>query len=814
MSLTADKLRQGASGGASGGGAASSYSIDNSCRFNGGAYLSAPTLGNITSTKWTMSVWFKRSATGTNDTFVSSWNNPYYDLIYFRNDRLSLNIDSYGSSDCLVEPRRLFRDPSAWYHLIVVWDTTLATASDRVKFFVNGVRETDMAETSYPGQNSTTYINYNVTPKIGYWEYNNGNYFNGYMAEFHWLQGIAVTDANDFGEVGSYGEWKPIEYEGSHGSNGYYFNFSTAASLGTDSSGNGNSFTVNSLGSTDQMLDSPTNNFCTLNPLDDTSDAPTISEGNTKVLSGGAFSSVAGTLGASSGKWYWEYQCIDAGQYQWIGAINTDTSAFSSGNVHSYKNTSVWSYSAYSGWKWNGENLWNGTSYGTTWSSGTSHLIGVALDLDNNKIWWSYNGTWQASGNPATGANPAFTTLTSGHYVPSHTGSDTGGVYNFGADSSFAGNKTAQGNGEDGDDFYYEPPTGFKSLKASNLPDPAVIPSEHFNVVAWTGNTTGSTTTNTITGVGFEPSLVWTKVRSHTDNHRLLDQVRGGTKKLASNTTNEELTRDYGKISTWGSDGFTVTGADGYEMNYNNSTYVSWCWKANGAGVSNTDGTTTTTVSADVDAGFSIVSYTGNNTSGSTFGHGLSKEPEMIIIARRDSTNYWLVMHKDITDGYIAHLYGTSIYSEGINFVTLGGATVWTDDSAATYSNQSGGSYIAYCFHSVPGHSKVGSYTGNGIADGTFVQCGFKPKYVMIKASSRTSYWTIFDTERDKTNPENMVILADQSGAEYDAGTNYNMDIVSNGFKLRGSDAYSNGSGHTYIYLAFADVPFKYSNGA
>ena len=375
------------------------------------------------------------------------------------------------------------------------------------------------------------------------------------------------------------------------------------------------------------------------------------------------------------------------------------------------RQTGLYQYSGAVYWYGNGGKYIDGVN--TSYASGSNALdiIGVAIDKDNDTIEFFVNNSSQGSFSfsASTCADEAIMPLAEGY------GSNGAVWANFGADSSFANNKTSgSANASDANgvgDFYYTPPSGFLALCTSNLPDPTVIPSEHFNAVTWTGNTTDSTTTNTITGVGFEPSFVWTKVRSNTDNHRLLDQVRGGTKKLASNTTGEELTRDYGKISAWNTNGFTVSGADGYEMNYNNATYVSWCWKAGGAGVSNTNGTIATTVSANVDAGFSIVSWSGNSTSGATLGHGLGAVPEMIIVKQRNSSGTWWVYHKDLSatpnNDRIRLSSGLGLLTSDLWNDTDPTSTVLTVNND-TDINGTGSSYIGYFFKSVPSYSKIG----------------------------------------------------------------------------------------------------------
>jgi hypothetical protein len=279
---------------------------------------------------------------------------------------------------------------------------------------------------------------------------------------------------------------------------------------------------------------------------------------------------------------------------------------------------------------------------------------------------------------------------------------------------------------------------------------------------------------------------------------------------LQTNSTSAENNSASTYYMTPTSTGYTVGTGD--NINQVSYTFVDWLWKANGAGVSNTNGTITSTVSANADAGFSIVSYTGTGSNG-TVGHGLSSAPEMVILKSKTDTKPWKVGHTGLTSWvYRLHIDTAAEVSE---------ADVWNStsptssvfsigtDSSANWSSSS--NYIAYCFHSVEGYSKVGSYTGNGSADGTFVHCGFRPAYVMTKRASTAGSWHVYDSTRDVDNDVFRYLMPDGSYQEYSAGDN-NMDFVSNGFKLRSSNTGTNENGTTTIYLAFAEHPFKYTN--
>jgi len=289
--------------------------------------------------------------------------------------------------------------------------------------------------------------------------------------------------------------------------------------------------------------------------------------------------------------------------------------------------------------------------------------------------------------------------------------------------------------------------------------------------------------------------------------------VRGVQKSLYSNqTVVENNFTHYGELDSFDSDGFTVSpGSTGdILVNESGETYVGWNWKADGSGVSNTDGSLTSTVSANTTAGFSIVSYTGNGSTSPypTVGHGLDQAPEIYVVKDRSATGQWVFWHS-LVDGSLDYMYLQSTAANSNSIFTVPTAT--TVNVGGPDANDNGNDYIAYCFHSVEGFSKFGSYTGNGSTDGPFVYTGFKPAFILWKRSSSTSNWIIWDDERSAYNQANTVLFPDTSDGE-STNTAYGIDMLSNGFKMRTSNSTLNGSGSTYIYMAFAENPFKYSN--
>jgi hypothetical protein len=360
-------------------------------------------------------------------------------------------------------------------------------------------------------------------------------------------------------------------------------------------------------------------------------------------------------------------------------------------------------------------------------------------------------------------------------------------------------------------------PTGVDStyeLSSTNLDDTTLSPNQseqatdYFNTVLYTG-VSGD---QSITGVGFQPDLTWIKSRSNAYNHNLLDSSRGGRRWLGSNSTSAEDYNTSAYISSFDSDGFTLDG-DGGSTNINTATYASWNWLANGGTTSsNTDGTITSTVQASTDAGFSIVTYTGTGSNG-TIGHGLGVAPKMIIVKVRSTTNNWAVYHDEIgnTKGLLLDDNGGSLTS----------SLFWNDTSPTTdvFSVSTGNSvnklsetYVAYCFAEVEGFSKIGAYNTNNSADGTYIYLGFSPSFIMFKSITATGYeWNILDNKRTSYNVRAGYLIPNETSAEV-VSANSNVDFLSNGFKLRSAGGDINTSGHQVIYMAFAEVPYKWAN--
>ena len=336
-------------------------------------------------------------------------------------------------------------------------------------------------------------------------------------------------------------------------------------------------------------------------------------------------------------------------------------------------------------------------------------------------------------------------------------------------------------------------------------------PSLHFNTKLYTGN--GST--QSITGVGFQPDWCWLKNRSATQHHQVFDAVRTATKRIyPSSNAAEDTAAD--TLTAFDSDGFSL-GANG-GINGNGNDIVAWNWKANGAGSSNSNGSITSTVSVNTTAGFSIVKWVGNGSAGATIGHGLGATPAVIIEKITSSTGDWLVYHHKNTSAP-----ETEFLRLSQNNATQDEQTIW-NDQAPTSSvfyvgtestvNGNGNNYIAYCFTPIQGYSKFGSYTGNGLADGSFVYTGFKPAFIMCRfTGSGNGYdWIMYDNKRPNSiNPTSYILEANTTDAE-NTSSNFKCDFLSNGFKFRGTESNVNDTSASYLYWAFAEAPFVGTN--
>jgi len=780
------------------------YQISRSLRFNSGdlTYLNRTNSASPTNAiKYTISVWAKRGSIGSNQNIIGVRNTATDDT-YFRftsTDEILLGSFSGSGTDYNITSSGVFRDPSAWYHIVCVFDSANLTQADRAILYVNGVRQavTTPGNGMWPQDSALNKINTaSQGLNIGRRTLANDLHLNAYLTEFNFIDGQALTPSS-FGETDAVtGRWKAKAYSGTYGTNGFYLKFadnSSTAALGTDSSGNGNTWTVNNFvvspvngAGNDSLVDSPTNygsdsgaggtvrgNYCVMNPLEGRSNRIIPQDGNLLVsLAAGAnaYFGSRSTIGVSSGKWYWEATVTarDAGAGSWLGVgVVSENVNWPAGNGLG-SNNGGFEY-LNDGFKWGNGST---SSYGSSWN--TNDIIGVALDCDNQTLVFYKNGTSQGTAFTGIGSGaPFFPTIE----IYRSTGVTQSLYTNFGQRP-----------------FAYAAPSGFKALCTTNLSTPTIKkPSTAMDVVTYTG--TGAS--NSISSLGFSPDLVWIKNRGGATSHALYDTTRGTGSQLSSDTTGDEATSSTG-LTAFGSNGFTI--GTSTLVNTSGTQYVAWAWDE-----------------APQD-GFDIVSYTGNGAN-RTIVHNLGVAPKMLIVKARTTAGAdqgWPVWHASIANTTYLQLNSTS--------ATATGADYWnsTSPTSSVFSvgtnaavNTSADTYIAYAFAEVEGFSKFGSYTGTGTTDGAFVWCGFRPRYFIIKRTDSTGGWWTWDSARNTFNAVNSIFRANLGNAEDSDSTNYNMDFLSNGIKVRATsftaDGGMNVSGATYIFAAFAEQPFKYA---
>ena len=782
---------------------------------------------------WTWSSWVKRDQVsgGTNRYIFmagqTDGNDNVAHISFDNNDRFRL-YGVTGSFDYKMRTNGVYRDTSAWYHVMVTFDTTQATASNRIKLYVNGVQITDLGQSDYPSQNHDSYFNNNVLHNIG--RYNSGStqWFEGYMAEINFIDGYAY-DSSYFGFTDPQtGIWMPKRYEGTYGTNGFHLDFvdnSSTAALGKDTSGNGNDWTTNNFSTGDSMLDTPSNNFCTFNSLDN-DDNITVSEGGLKIQGAGSWDQIKGNIGVSSGKWYFEIEADAIGTTSgWFAGIHEFKAGANYVNTYWSQNIYTVADYGYVYSVWDNNKAATNTSEKSFSSDITAgDIVGFRVDLDNNEFSISVNGTDKGK---------VYDIQSDITYTPAVNfyGSGSKAIANFGQDSTFAGAVSRGGYTDEGGvgDFKYPVPSGYRAICSVNLPPkvPSIVrPQRHFDILTYSGNSS----TQTITGLEFKPDLVWVKRRNGDNSHIWSDSVRGTTKYFVSHDTSAEGT-NAAFLTAFVNGGFT-SGNNG-DMNGSDRTYVAWCWRAGGnsntyniddvgytsASAAGLDGGTINPTGASVNtkAGFSIISYTGNGTAGATIAHGLGKKPKWILLKRRDSSDNFYVYHHLINRGSNPEQY----YSE-LNFHA--GATdsdkIHNDTAPTTSvfslkndnaSNGNSATYLAYCWAEIPGYSKFGEYRATGFDNnGPYIHLGFKPAWIMIKSMSLSnSDWVIFDNKRNTSNPTNNHLVANENDTE--EADNYEIvDFLADGFRvtgLGGAGINYNTSYADVIYMAFAEQP-------
>ena len=815
--------------------------VSTSLRFNRASahYLSRDQGSAGNQKVFTLAFWVKRGIIGVADTALFGTQSDGNNRVYMRweaDDTFKVYFAIAGSAYDNGTTMK-FRDTSAWYHIAVVVNMAGSGDTGKLKIYVNGVNQTVTYASTLPDANIAMCAG--VAETLGKKD-GASNYMDGYLADVYLIDGTAVGETSgyldEFGEVKE-GIWIPKKYTGSYGTNGFHLEFTSSAhdapasegsadtdNIGADSSGQNHHWTaVDSISADDcAMPDCPENNFATLNNISEV--APTLSEGNLVWTNMTQASTPTSTFTIpSTGKWYWEVRPTAIGEMM-IGVQTRANLAYSGRKTVYYKDGGSGGGS--------GSIYIEGSGNGGDQAAYTNgDIIAVLYNADDMEISWRKNNTQQGLTFDVTDTD--VTPII-------HHGSGSGnnsGTFNFGQDSTFAGAVSAGGNadGNGKGDFAYAPPSGFLALCSANLPDLTIGPDsttqadDHFETILYSASSgsagAGSSTPQDIGGLDFKPDWVWIKGRSYSDHHFLADSSRGVGKYLLSNVSNAEgSVAD--TLDEFRSDGFGL-GADSTALvNYQNNTYVAWNWKANGGTTTTNDasatsvGATDSVIQANTTAGFSIVTYTGTG-SATTFAHGLGGVPEVMIIKNRTGGSHgW--------SGFYHHLMAGTAAASATDYLTLNGTgalvddnTIWNDTpptstvfTVGTAANTGASKdYVGYFFRSIEGYSKFGIYTGNGNDDGPFVFTGFKPAWLLIKSTVHTESWHIWDNKRVLNgNPNQAILSPDTTGQDTGASTPYDIDFLSNGFKIRDTHDLHNGSGDTHIYLAFAEAPFKFAN--
>ena len=796
---------------------------------------------------FTVSCWYKKTVTD-GSTQVIMFAGPDGDDTYSPSitpdNQIQAGHYQGGWQMRVVGPE--MRDYSSWNHIVTAWDTTQGTASNRIKIYMNGVQITDFSTESYPSQNYDTSINkVSTQQRIGFQVTANAFELDGYLTEFNFIDGQQL-DASYFGYNDPLtGTWRPKKFDisstpgGSWGTCGFYLPMDgSGATVGSDQSGQGNDWTLTNLSSANVCAQSPSGivysgkqrhggsttynasrlpaNYCTLD-RNNMGGALTLKDAATEVDSTGP-ANIMGThvIPPNSGKYYWECKVLNT----MAGVIGiSDASVV--GKTALSGVASIRGYGA-DGKKYYGD---TGASYGSVFSH--SGWVGVLFDSDQRTLEFTYNGVSQGVAFTA-GANGI---VDGAYYAPCfHLNAMDLDIVNFGA--NYAYSTTA---------WSTVPPEGYKTLCDASLSQSTkiVLPEQYVKPVIWTGNETAGRQIE----VGFNPDLIIGRARNDTQNWYWTDTVRGSNKFLYSNSEGDEATTaNIINVDDNNDKGFKV-GSSGVINGTSSYNYVGYAFKAGGSkNTFNVDGVgyasaaaagltggnlTVTAASVGTKQGFSIIAYTSGGANNDQFPHGLTQEPEIFIAKDRGGAgayDNWGVYYSvngvntnwaklNGTDGQGGNGSGTTLNGVSGAFANLASDVVYLSNSAfanggGSGSATSGQSMIGYLWHSVPGFSKFGTYTGNQDSDGPFSNLGFKPAIVIIKnLTDGGTPWFIFDSVRDPDNPIRLNLNPNDSDPEED-DTNGTWDWAANGAKMTSAGTHPNKSGSTIMYWAWAENPF------
>ena len=706
-----------------------------------------------------------------------------------------------------IDSDRIYTDTNAWYHVVMQLDTTQSTASNRVKIYVNGNQDTTFSG-SYPSQNYDDYWsfgNWRIGDYGGDYGYYYGSRF--MIADIYLLDGQSLDPTYFAFTETQTGIWTPKDYTGAFGDHGFHLEFkddsaATATTMGKDTSGNANNFTPSNFSASGDgksiKTDTPTNNKPIINGLLNwTYDAngDTLREGNLKLTGSQGWKNISTFRIDGTEKLYYEFVNTTAAGWQCLGILvitkgdlRNLSSALTDSRVYGFASTQATYFGG----------SYTSTSDVPSWTNDDVMSIkyekGILRLYKNGSL-----ATATASGIDQTKEIYA--------YIANDNASTPVGYVRFDKDSW-----TQSANA--GVDYTWQLSEG-----RSKGVNPTVLrPQRHFETVLFTGN---GSTGQSITSLEFQPDLIWLKNRSATNNHAMVNSVVGRAKGLYPDSNSAEFNSSTGRdVASFDISGFTVGEPEqASSTNNNGSNIVAWCWKAGGSStVTNNDGNNTSQVSVNAEAGFSILTYTGNGTNNSniTMGHGLGKKPGWVIIKNRDSTAdfvTWITGIGGSADDNQKNL-GLNVTSQAgqnsdqFRYTDSSVIAVRSTDSTNGKVNKNGDNYVAFCWVEIPGYSKFGIYTGNGSTDGPMVDLGFRPAYILLKRADGGAPWRIFDNKRpdiSEYNNNTYRLHADDTTVE--ATSIPYMDFLSNGFKIKDNGSYINGSGNDYVYATFAAQP-------
>ena len=705
-----------------------------------------------------------------------------------------------------IDSDRIYTDTNAWYHVVMQLDTTQSTASNRVKIYVNGNQDTTFSG-SYPSQNYDDYWsfgNWRIGDYGGDYGYYYGSRF--MIADIYLLDGQSLDPTYFAFTETQTGIWTPKDYTGAFGDHGFHLEFkddsaATATTMGKDTSGNANNFTPSNFSASGDgksiKTDTPTNNKPIINGLLNwTYDAngDTLREGNLKLTGSQGWKNISTFRIDGTEKLYYEFVNTTAAGWQCLGILvitkgdlRNLSSALTDSRVYGFASTQATYFGG----------SYTSTSDVPSWS--TNDVMSIKYEKGILRLY--KNGALATAA--ATGIDQTKEIYA---YIANDNASTPVGYVRFDKDSW-----TQSANA--GVDYTWQlSETGLVS-------SPTLIrPQRNFDTVTFTGN---GSTGQSITSLEFQPDLIWLKNRSATNNHAMVNSVVGRAKGLYPDSNSAEFNSSTGRdVASFDISGFTVGEPEqASSTNNNGSNIVAWCWKAGGSStVTNNDGNNTSQVSVNAEAGFSILTYTGNGTNNSniTMGHGLGKKPGWVIIKNRDSTAdfvTWITGIGGSADDNQKNL-GLNVTSQAgqnsdqFRYTDSSVIAVRSTDSTNGKVNKNGDNYVAFCWVEIPGYSKFGIYTGNGSTDGPMVDLGFRPAYILLKRADGGAPWRIFDNKRpdiSEYNNNTYRLHADDTTVE--ATSIPYMDFLSNGFKIKDNGSYINGSGNDYVYATFAAQP-------